>query len=132
MSINLNDYSNFVNKCTSDQSNNTDSFIDSFNKVGQNCNPSLLLTSVIGISAEAGELSEIVKKCFFQGKELNDDSIFHCKRELGDVFWYWINCCRALNLDPYSVIEENIVKLEKRYPNGFSEFNSENRKAGDI
>ena len=52
----------------------------------------------------------------FQGKPLDDDTIFHMKRELGDIMWYWINACRALELDPNEVIAENVKKLESRYP----------------
>jgi NTP pyrophosphatase (non-canonical NTP hydrolase) len=70
---------------------------------------------------------------FFQGKPLNEENVFHMKRELGDVIWYWINACRALNLDPNDVIAENVKKLEARYPGGsFDASYSENRKEGDI
>jgi NTP pyrophosphatase (non-canonical NTP hydrolase) len=76
---------------------------------------------------------EIVKKITFQGKPLNEDNLFHMKRELGDIMWYWINACRALNLDPNDVIAENVRKLETRYPGGkFDIYQSENRKAGDL
>jgi len=54
------------------------------------------------------------------------------KRELGDIFFYWISACRALEFDPQSVINENIHKLSARYPNGFQVENSENRAEGDI
>ena len=94
---------------------------------------SLLLTGGIGLSSEAGELNEIIKKCIFQGKPLNDETVFHCKRELGDIMWYWITSCRALGLDPNEVIEENINKLKSRYPGGeFDAHYSENRKEGDL
>ena len=68
-----------------------------------------------------------------EGKPLNEDNIFHMKRELGDVMWYWINACRALGLDPNDVIAENVRKLEARYPGGaFDPYYSENRKEGDL
>jgi NTP pyrophosphatase (non-canonical NTP hydrolase) len=93
----------------------------------------LLMTGAIGISAEGGEFAEIVKKVVFQGKPMNDETVFHCKRELGDIMWYWINACRALGLDPNDVIAENVKKLEARYPGGsFDAFYSENRKDGDL
>ena len=70
---------------------------------------------------------------YFQGKPLNDENVFHMKRELGDIMWYWINACRSLNLDPNDVIQENVNKLESRYPHGkFDVFYSENRKEGDL
>jgi NTP pyrophosphatase (non-canonical NTP hydrolase) len=55
------------------------------------------------------------------------------KRELGDIMWYWVNACRALNLNPNDVIAENIEKLKNRYPGGeFQAWYSENRQPGDL
>jgi NTP pyrophosphatase (non-canonical NTP hydrolase) len=52
---------------------------------------------------------------------------------LGDILWYWISSCRALNLDPNDVIAENVKKLQERYPGGeFNVWHSENRKEGDL
>jgi NTP pyrophosphatase (non-canonical NTP hydrolase) len=100
---------------------------------GPKVNISLLLTAALGMAAETGEFCEIPKKIFFQGKALNDEAVFHMKRELGDVMWYWINACRALDLDPNDVIAENVKKLESRYPGGaFDPYYSENRKQGDL
>jgi NTP pyrophosphatase (non-canonical NTP hydrolase) len=91
------------------------------------------MTAAIGLGSEGGELQEIVKKILFQGKPIDDDTVFHMKRELGDIIWYWVNACRALNLDPNDVIAENVRKLEARYPGGqFDVHYSENRKAGDL
>ena len=96
-------------------------------------NPALLMTGAIGIASEGGEFAEIVKKCIFQGKPMDDETVFHCKRELGDIMWYWINSCRALGLDPNDVVAENVNKLKARYPGGeFDVFYSENRKEGDL
>ena len=92
-----------------------------------------LMTGAIGISAEGGEFMEIVKKCVFQGKPMDEDTQFHAKRELGDIMWYWMNSCTALGIDPNDVIAENVKKLEKRYPGGsFDPYYSENRQEGDI
>ena len=133
--VDLNSYSDFVAGVTSNQSNSTmvlnNSIIDLENKSGVNI--ALLLTGAIGIASEGGEFSEIVKKCVFQGKPLNDETIFHAKRELGDIAWYLINSCRALGLDPNEVIAENVEKLKSRYPGGeFDVYHSENRKEGDL
>ena len=93
----------------------------------------LIMTGAIGMASECGEFSEIVKKCIFQGKPLDDDTKFHIKRELGDIMWYWINSCRAMGLDPNEVIDENVNKLKARYPGGeFDVHYSENRKQGDL
>ncbi len=91
------------------------------------------MTAGIGLASEGGEFNEIVKKILFQGKPLTDAEVFHMKRELGDIMWYWINACRSLGLDPNDVVAENVKKLESRYPGGsFDAHYSENRKAGDL
>lgn len=132
--IDLNKYKEFVQAVTSAESNNVGDMktaVDNLEDSGVNV--SLLLTGAVGISAEGGEFMEIVKKCIFQGKPLNEETQYHAKRELGDIIWYWINSCRALNLDPNEVIAENVKKLEARYPGGsFDAFYSENRKDGDL
>lgn len=132
----LNEYQSFVEKVTSKESNDLESFIARLRDLAENnkdINLPLLMTASTGLGSEGGEFQEIVKKIMFQGKPLNEDNIFHMKRELGDITWYWINACRALNLDPYSVIEENVNKLKSRYPEfEFSAERSENRKAGDL
>ena len=48
-------------------------------------NVSQLLTAALGLSAEAGEFTEVVKKIFLQGKPYNEENVFHMKRELGDI-----------------------------------------------
>lgn len=131
--VDLNKYQEFVREVTSQESNNTRQLVRKLEELDSEVNIALLLTGVIGMASEGGELSEIVKKCVFQGKPLNEDTIFHMKRELGDIMWYWINACRALNLDPNDVVAENVHKLEARYPGGsFDVYYSENRKDGDL
>jgi NTP pyrophosphatase (non-canonical NTP hydrolase) len=136
MQVDLNKYSDFVQAVTSSASNSTADFIDRVDQLSHediNVNVSLLLTSAIGLAAEGGEFCEIPKKIIFQGKPLDAAAVFHMKRELGDVMWYWVNACRALNLDPNDVIAENVKKLEARYPGGsFDVHSSENRKSGDL
>ena len=132
--VDLNKYKDFVEKVTSDQSNDITKATEAmYNLESSGVNISLLLTGAVGMSAEGGEFMEIVKKCIFQGKPLDEDTQFHAKRELGDIMWYWINSCRALNLDPNEVVAENVRKLESRYPGGsFDVYYSENRKDGDL
>ena len=120
VNVDLNKYKDFVEKVTSKESNSTVELSDALIKLQSKSgvNMALLLTGAIGIASEGGEFSEIVKKCSFQGKPLDDETKFHAKRELGDIAWYWINSCRALGLDPNEVIAENVNKLKKRYPGG--------------
>jgi len=136
--IDLNKYKDFVEAVTSKASNDLTTFMNRCDELdgndgGPSINVPLLLTACLGLAAEGGEFIEVPKKMFFQGKPLTDAEVFHLKRELGDVMWYWINACRALNLDPNEVIDENVRKLESRYPGGsFDAHYSENRKEGDI
>ena len=133
--VDLNRYKQFVEAVTSEQSNDTIQMHLAMTELEavSGVNMSLLLTGAVGISAEGGEFMEIVKKCIFQGKPMDEDTQFHAMRELGDTMWYWVNACRALNVDPNEVIAENVRKLEKRYPGGsFDVHYSENRQDGDI
>jgi NTP pyrophosphatase (non-canonical NTP hydrolase) len=135
MQIDLNKYQNFVREVTSKESNYPDDFISRIKEINDTTtiNPALLLTAAMGLAAEGGEFVEIPKKIIFQGKPVNEENIFHMKRELGDIMWYWINACRALNLDPNDVIAENVRKLESRYPGGkFDAHYSEYRQDGDL
>ena len=133
--VDLQKYQKFVQGVTSKESMNFDDLLRRINELRNttNVNISLLMTAGIGLASEGGEFNEIVKKILFQGKPLTDDEIFHMKRELGDIIWYWTNACTALGLDPNEVVAENVKKLEARYPGGsFDVHYSENRKAGDL
>jgi hypothetical protein len=131
--IDLNKYKEFVSAVTSQESNNTRKLTKKLEELDHKVNIALLMTGGIGLASEGGEFNEIVKKCVFQGKPLNDETIFHMKRELGDIIWYWINACRALDLDPNDVVDENVNKLKARYPGGeFDVHYSENRQEGDL
>ena len=132
MTSNFNNYTRFVNSVTSIQSTDSDAFIYRLQELGGDVAIQRLLTASIGISAESGEFMEIVKKMIFQGKPANDDNLEHLKIELGDIMWYVAQACMALEVDMNDVLDTNIKKLEKRYPDGhFAEFYSENRKKGD-
>ena len=92
-----------------------------------------LLTAAVGMSAEAGEFTEVVKKMVFQGKPVNEDNLFHLKRELGDIMWYVAQACIGLGVSLEEVIEMNVDKLVSRYPGGeFDVHYSENRQEGDV
>jgi NTP pyrophosphatase (non-canonical NTP hydrolase) len=133
MNVDLNRYKDFVEAVTSDNSNNIETLIARLRELDQSVNISLLTTAAIGLASEGGEFNEIIKKMLFQGKPFNEDNRFHLMRELGDIAWYWVNACRALGYDPNEVINENVRKLESRYPGGqFDAHYSENRKTGDL
>lgn len=135
MNLNLQEYQRFVESVTSDEANDSEKLIARIRELeaSTDVNITLLLNSLTGLSAEGGEFAELPKKILWQGKPLDEPTIFHMKRELGDVMWYWMNACRALNLDPQTVIDENVNKLKARYPGGeFDSHFSENRKDGDL
>ena len=127
-------YTDFVTKVTSDPSLDLEALSESFNKIEENSSIKTprLLTAALGLGSETGEFVEIVKKMFLQGKPPSDENIFHMKRELGDIMWYWITACAALDLDPFEVISENQKKLEARYGEQFEIERSEVRKEGDL
>ena len=129
------EYGKFVISTTSRESLSTTIMMDRLIKLGRehaNVEFSQLLTASIGMQAESGEFSEVIKKIIFQGKDFTPDEKYHLMRELGDVLWYWVQGCRALGYTPQQVMEENIKKLESRYPNGFEVVRSEIREEGDI
>ena len=92
-----------------------------------------LLTAALGLAAESGEFTEVVKKIILQGKPYNEENVFHMKRELGDVCWYIAQACMALATTFDEIIEMNVDKLKARYPGGeFDVHKSENRREGDL
>ena len=127
-------YTDFVTKVTSDPSIDLDTLKKSFDDIEANSSIKTprLLTAALGLGSETGEFVEIVKKMFLQGKPPSEDNIFHMKRELGDIMWYWVTACTALDLDPYEVINENQEKLAARYGEKFEVGRSEVRKEGDL
>lgn len=134
MTVNTKAYLEFVDAVTSDQSKDFEAFVYRLQELeGQEFPSERLLTAAVGMSAEAGEFTEIVKKIIFQGKPVNDENLFHLKRELGDIMWYVAQACMGLNVSLDEVIEMNVDKLKARYPGGeFDVHYSENRVEGDL
>ena len=92
-----------------------------------------LLTAAVGMCAEAGEFTEVIKKTVFQGKPVTEENLFHLKRELGDIMWYVMQACMGLDTTLDEIVEMNVEKLKARYPGGqFDVHYSENRKEGDL
>jgi len=132
--IDLDKYAVFVDGVTSNPSKDYKSFLDSIEYLdGEGSNIQRLLTAAVGISAEGGEFMEIVKKMLFQGKPWDDHNRKHLTIELGDVMWYVMQACMALDISLDDVIAGNVEKLKKRYPGGeFNVYQSENRAEGDL
>ena len=128
-------YIEFVDAVTSNESKN---YYDFAQRIAilldrDNFPTERLLTSAVGMSAEAGEFTEIIKKIIFQGKPVNEENLFHLKRELGDIMWYVAQACIGLDISLDEVMEMNVEKLVARYPGGnFDVHYSENRQEGDL
>ncbi len=135
MTVDTEKYLEFVDGVTSPASSN---FADLFTRLTEleasdDADVPHLLTAALGLTAEAGEFTEVVKKIILQGKPYNEENVFHMKRELGDICWYLAQACMALDTTFDEIIEMNVDKLKARYPGGeFDVHKSENRKEGDL
>ena len=132
--VDFNSYLGFVDAVTSEESARVGAFIARVQDLKmQGADANRLLTAAVGICAEGGEFTEIVKKMVFQGKPWNEDNKYHMKRELGDIMWYMAQACIALDVTFEELVEMNVEKLEARYPGGsFDVHYSENRVEGDL
>ena len=132
--ITTTEYSNFVSKVTSKPSTDLNTLIARLEELqGLGANIPQLVTASHGISAEAGEFTEIVKKILWQGKPYNEENVVHLRKELGDVIFYVQMACSALGVTLDEVFQMNYEKLSARYPEGtFTVNRSENRKEGDL
>tara|TARA_Y100000004_G_scaffold118236_1_gene132881 strand:+ start:38 stop:439 length:402 start_codon:yes stop_codon:yes gene_type:complete len=132
--IDLNKYLDFVNNVTSQPSKEHEAFIYRLQELeGQGFPTERLLTAAVGMSAEAGEFTEVVKKIIFQGKPVTEENMFHLKRELGDIMWYVAQACIGMNISIDEILQMNVDKLADRYPDGsFDVHYSENRAEGDL
>ena len=135
MTVDTEKYLEFVQEVTSAPSTDLAALLSRITELelDYDANVPKLLTAALGLSAESGEFTEVVKKIVFQGKPYNKDNVFHMKRELGDICWYIAQACMALDTTFDEVIEMNVEKLKARYPGGeFDVHKSENRKEGDL
>ena len=89
----------------------------------------VLINSVMGLCGESGEAIDIVKKWLAQGHALDKE---HLAKELGDIAWYLAEAATALDLSLGDILQANLDKLEKRYPDGFDTRRSLSRAAEDL
>ena len=131
--VDYNRYVEFVEEVTSPESKDYDAFQERTDALKtKQADVQRLLTAALGLCAESGEFTEIVKKIVFQGKPYSVDNIDHMKTELGDCLWYIAQACMALDTSFDELALMNVNKLVSRYPEGqFNVMRSENRKAGD-
>jgi NTP pyrophosphatase (non-canonical NTP hydrolase) len=135
MTVDIQKYLEFVEGVTSAPSTNLAALLSRITELelDYDANVPKLLTAALGLAAESGEFTEVVKKIILQGKPYNEDNVFHMKRELGDICWYIAQACMALDTSFDEIIEMNVDKLKARYPGGeFDVSKSENRAEGDL
>ena len=135
MTVDTNKYLDFVTEVTSLPSTDLAALLSRITEldIESDADVPRLLTAALGLTAESGEFTEVVKKIILQGKPYNEDNVFHMKRELGDICWYLAQACMALDTTFDEIIEMNVDKLKARYPGGeFDVHQSENRKEGDL
>lgn len=92
-------------------------------------NAGTLLHGVLGLTGEAGEVADLVKKGIFHEKGIDQD---HLKKELGDVMWYLALICKACEFDLDDIMTVNVLKLQRRYPDGFDTDRANHRREGDV
>lgn len=88
-----------------------------------------ILNGCLGLSGEAGEFNDMVKKWIFHEKPMDFD---HAQKEVGDILWYIAMICHSFGWDMSQIMQMNIDKLKARYPDGFDVELSAHRKKGDV
>lgn len=89
----------------------------------------VLINSVMGLCGESGEAIDIVKKWMAHGHDLDKE---HLTKELGDIAWYLAEAATALDVSLEEILQANLDKLKKRYPEGFETKRSLVRLQGDL
>jgi len=92
----------------------------------------MVLNAAIGMSAEALEFIEILKKIMFQGKEQKEENKTHLKARVGDILRYIAQACIGLNFGLSEILERNVDKLSAQHPNGFALARCENHEKGGV
>lgn len=103
--------------------------VEALRTAGTNNPMDLMVNGVMGLAGESGECVDLVKKHVFQNHELDKA---HLAKELGDVAWYLAVTAHAIGYDLETILQMNVNKLRKRYPDGFDPDRSQHRASGDI
>lgn len=85
----------------------------------------MLVWNAVGLTGEAGEVADVVKKTVFHRHPLDLEKL---KKEIGDVLWYAAGLCSTLGISLSDVMQTNIDKLKVRYPNGYNSHDSIHRQ----
>lgn len=87
-------------------------------------NEQVLTNCALGVAGEAGELVDLIKKYTFHGHDLDKQAL---TKEIGDVLWYLSQIAQWADIPFEEAAIQNVEKLQRRYPNGFSEESSRSR-----
>ena len=127
-------YIEFVKQVTSPASSDVNVLINRIKELdAEGIKLTHLLTFALGAMGELGETVDLIKKCVFQNKKLDENLKQKIISETGDQIWYLAQMCIAMDVSFEELMQANYEKLSARYPEGtFSVYRSENRKEGDI
>ena len=101
----------------------------SISKHGDDYDMGGVVEATMGLSGEVGELNDMIKKWIFHDSEMD---ITHAKKELGDIMWYVACMADSFGWELEEIMQMNIEKLRKRYPDGFDVKRSNNRGEEDV
>lgn len=101
----------------------------SISRHGDECDVGGVVMATMGLSGEVGELNDMIKKWFFHDSGMD---ITHAKKELGDIMWYVACMAESFGWSLDEIMEMNIDKLRKRYPDGFDVERANRRENGDV
>lgn len=93
------------------------------------CDMGGVIMAAFGLSGEVGELNDMIKKWIFHNSSID---ITHAKKELGDIMWYVACMAESFGWSLDEIMEMNIDKLKKRYPDGFDTEKANNRMKDDV
>jgi NTP pyrophosphatase (non-canonical NTP hydrolase) len=134
----LTEYREYVNRLTSPASQNLNELINRLEELNisacaKDINITKMITGSKGMTCEAAEVEDVVKKIVFQGKPLDEETIEHIKREIGDCIFYLVMLCDSLDTSIEELMALNIEKLNARYSKGvFDKKECNERKKTDI
>ena len=110
---------------------NEDFYMEEYSELALRTKPSYIMASehlanaCVGIAGESGEVCDLMKKTIFHSHPLNKEKL---KEELGDLLWYINYLASIQDISLQEIMQYNIEKLKKRYPDGFSARASQERK----
>lgn len=99
--------------------NEMDKYQEAAMRTAKAGDPAFNLThAALGLTGEAGEFADAIKKTVIYNKPLDQDNAIE---EIGDILWYCALACSALGVKMGDVANYNIGKLAARYPEKYTD-----------